>query len=342
MVSPAPTSTFQPPTPAKVAARIDGLDWTKGALIVCMVIYHAINYSAYRPWAFKFLGFLPTSFIMITGFLVGQVYTAKVGQEAPKIYLRLATRGLKLLALVTGLNIANLIAIEHGVEDGLWEFGARAQELFLTGNGRIGVFEILIPISYFLLIAPLFVWLHSLNRLVVPIVATGLFFLCTFMEIQGLVYKNFSFFSVGVLGMAIGVIPMTTIDSFARRIGRIAAIYGVYRVCSYLFEERYPVQTFGATASILLLYALWVRTDGTSGVGKQMITFGKYSLIGYIGQIAVLKILVAAIGGKPQTIFGVCLLTLAALTLTVAIIAVIHQLRERSNLANVLYKAVFA
>src|ERR1039458_3410046 len=59
------------------STRIAALDWTKGALILFMVAYHAINYSAFRPLAFRYLAFLPPSFILITGFLVGQVYAAK-------------------------------------------------------------------------------------------------------------------------------------------------------------------------------------------------------------------------------------------------------------------------
>ena len=64
--------TLAPATSGRLAA----IDLTKGVLVVCMVIYHSLNYSAHRELAFKYLAFLPPSFILITGFLLSHVYLA--------------------------------------------------------------------------------------------------------------------------------------------------------------------------------------------------------------------------------------------------------------------------
>src|SRR6267378_5642012 len=134
----------RPIVTSRPASRIDALDWTKGSLVVLMVIYHAINYSPFRPLAFRFLGFLPPSFILITGFLVGQVYATKYDLTTWRPYLRLAIRGGKLLLLFMGLNLANCVLLEHNIYDGMQEFADRSQTIFLSGNGRAGIFEVLL------------------------------------------------------------------------------------------------------------------------------------------------------------------------------------------------------
>src|SRR4051812_8209465 len=77
-------------------SRIAALDWTKGALVIFMVVYHAINYSSFRPLAFQYLAFLPPSFILIAGFVVGQIYTSKYDLNRWSPYGRLLLRGFKL------------------------------------------------------------------------------------------------------------------------------------------------------------------------------------------------------------------------------------------------------
>ncbi len=307
-----------------------------------MVIYHAINYSVFRPWAFRFLGFLPLSFILITGFLVGQIYAAKLNIVGAKVYLRLATRGLKLLLLCTALNVANFIATEGNVYDGLWEFGARAQEFYLTGNGRIGIFEILIPIGYFLLIAPGLVWLNSRTRVASPVLTVIIVILCIALERQGVTYKNLSLFSIGMLGMTFGSIPMKSVDWLARKWLFVAAIYGIYRLLTYFLGDSYPIQSFGATISVLLLYSCALKSSTDTLIGRQMVTFGKYSLVGYIAQIAILRLLVKVFGGKPETIFGVCLLAAGALLITFLLVLVLDKVRQKSRPTDFLYKSVFA
>src|SRR3954471_1262204 len=106
-MSPSLSASIDATTPAvrPRSTRITALDWTKGALIVCMVVYHAINYSAFRPLAFRYLAFLPPSFIFVAGFLVGQTYASKYDLSRTAPYRRLIVRGLKILILFTVFNL---------------------------------------------------------------------------------------------------------------------------------------------------------------------------------------------------------------------------------------------
>ncbi len=113
-----------------------------------------------RPLAYRFLAFLPPSFILITGFLVGQVYATKYDLGTWKPYMRLVVRGLKLLAIFTALNVAHCVIAERGALEGMWEFAGPIERDLSVGE-TAGRFEVLLPISYFLLLAPVLLWFRS-------------------------------------------------------------------------------------------------------------------------------------------------------------------------------------
>src|SRR5215470_5222819 len=79
--------------------RIDALDMTKGVLVVAMVVYHSFNYSTDYTLGFKYLPFLPPSFILITGFLISRLYFTPEAAGDSSIYGRLIFRGFRLLLL---------------------------------------------------------------------------------------------------------------------------------------------------------------------------------------------------------------------------------------------------
>src|SRR5437879_8499891 len=86
--------------------RIQALDFTKGALVLIMVLYHWLNYFVSPQGDFyKYLRFLTPSFICISGFLISNIYFAKYGIAAPHLPMRLIQRGLKILAVFLTLNI---------------------------------------------------------------------------------------------------------------------------------------------------------------------------------------------------------------------------------------------
>ena len=332
----------QPVTKSRPASRIEALDWTKGALVLCMVVYHAINYSAFRPMAFRFLGFLPSSFILIAGFLVGQVYAAKYDLKTWKPYLRLGVRGFKLLVLFLVLNVTYCIILERNFLYGILEFADRSNAIFLSGNGREGIFEVLLPIAYFLLLAPALLWLRSRVSGAIVFCAAGIFLMCVALEMNGLFYKNLSLLSAGFLGMACGLIPMASIDRFACRWLPVLGVYTFYRVCSYFVGEIYIVQMLGALISLMLLYACALRLDCASTFGRQMVLFGRYTLLGYLIQIPLIQIIVSIFGGKPDHWIGVSVVTVVAAVLLFFIILAVHKLRLRSRFIDLSYKSIFA
>ena len=54
--------------------RDHALDFTRGALVLCMVAYHSVNYSGGDPAILRHLRFLPGAFVFLAGFTVGRLY----------------------------------------------------------------------------------------------------------------------------------------------------------------------------------------------------------------------------------------------------------------------------
>src|SRR5438094_10319297 len=108
--------------------RIDALDMTKGVLVVAMVVYHSFNYSTDYTLGFKYLPFLPPSFILITGFLISRLYFTPEAARDSRVYGRLFFRGCRLLVLFTLLNLLTQLVGRHkavGSPEGLrylWDY----------------------------------------------------------------------------------------------------------------------------------------------------------------------------------------------------------------------------
>src|SRR5580658_8281828 len=92
--------------------RISALDFTKGALVLIMVLYHWVNYFIGPQWGYyRYLRFLTPSFIFITGFLISSAYLSKYAPADPRLSKRLFTRGIKLLIIFLALNAARTLIV---------------------------------------------------------------------------------------------------------------------------------------------------------------------------------------------------------------------------------------
>lgn len=334
--------TIRHPAKAEAPARIAALDWVKGALVVFMVVYHAINYSAFNAMAFRYLAFLPPSFILIAGFLVAQVYAARYDTRSAKPYLRLVARGLKLLLLFTVLNLAYRIAILGGGGAGISDFAARSGNIYISGNARTGIFEVLLPIAYFLLLAPILLWLRFRGRGIVALFCGVSVLACLFLELRGQPLENLSLLSAGLIGMGLGLLPLQWVDRLAGRWVVVVVLYLAYRVGSLVLGEGYPIQMTAAVVTLLLLYAIALRLPPGSWFSRGLVLLGQYSLWGYLVQIAVLQILVKILFRRPEQLAEVGVLMVATAVITFLATVAVHEIRRRSNAAAAIYKLLFA
>jgi len=145
----------------KSFSRVSALDFTKGALVLFMVLYHWLNYFvAAQGFFYRYLRFLTPSFIFIAGFLVSNIYFPKYEKGDRKVPRRLLVRGVKILTLFLILNLAiefliSISATGHIIPP---HFSVAMPSLYIFGTTSVAgvksaVFYVLIPISYLLLVS---------------------------------------------------------------------------------------------------------------------------------------------------------------------------------------------
>jgi hypothetical protein len=325
------------------AGRIATIDFIKGALVVFMVVYHSLNYSAWRAMPGLYMAFLPPSFILITGFLVTNVYTGKYHAGSWSLYRRLLVRGMKLIVIFTVLNLsANALFTENynGQKLGVTSFFSEWQNIFLFGSGRKPAFEILLPIGYLLLASPVLLALYFANTRLVPLLAGVAFVALTWMEQAGLVLRIEDMFSVGVIGMAAGQVPLAKWEGIARNWFYVLVPYALYWLAWGLLGQIYPAQVFAACVSVLLLYAIGIRLKPGAFLVAEINRLGRYSLFSYIAQIAVLQAL-HRLAFRGTSFLSAFWLTVLTLVLTWGAVRFVEVFRRKSQLLDGLYRTTF-
>ena len=124
------------------------------------------------------------------------------------------------------------------------------------------------------------------------------------------------------MGMALGLVPIETVNRLARKWIPVLCVYALYHLGSYHWGEIYAVQIFGAVASVLLLYTCALHLSMSSWTGRQMVLLGRYSLLAYLAQIGLLQAMVRFAGGRPEHWAGV----IAAGGLTAALVFLLVNL----------------
>jgi hypothetical protein len=326
------------------ARRITALDFTKGALVCFMVVYHSLNYSAYNDLAFQYFSFLPPSFICITGFLLTNHYMPKYDSLGWKVLGRLISRGAKLVLIFILLNIGTkLTSAGHSIsgEGSLGSYFSAWRQIFVEGNGRLVAFEVLLPIGYLLMLSPGLFWLQSISSWSVPGISVVLFLLCVLMEVKGISSTNLELLSAGVIGMSAGLASLERVNAVANRWLLLILLYAIYRFTSQFFAYSYVMQILGVCLSLLLIYAAGRYCGATGLWQREIILFGKYSLLAYIAQIAVLQVVTRFLIHRGTQWIGLAGLFLITLLITLLIVHVVGWMRRKQPLADQAYKLVF-
>jgi peptidoglycan/LPS O-acetylase OafA/YrhL len=335
---------------AVATTRLAALDFTKGMLVLLMVLYHWLNYFVADQGDFyRYLRFVTPSFIFITGFLISNIYLSKYDLNDSGLAKRLAQRGVKLLAVFVALNliISHLVRKTYNGQaiGGDWSWD-NLSAIYVTGNtavgtGKVAAFYILVPISYLLLVAALLLALSRYRYIF--LYSTVLFLGIVFgLEWYGIKIPNLELLTIGLLGVSVGYMPLARINALSKYplivilayIGNVAAIT--------MWNAIYPLQIVGVGMNVLVIY-LWGTTGSDNEtLRKPVILIGKYSLIGYIAQIVVLQILYKASHALQLGVIWRVACFFAAIVLTILTVEILHRLREKSPVVDGLYRAIFA
>jgi len=332
------------------AKRIPALDYVKGALVLIMVLYHWINYFQ-GPHDNRYLRFLTPSFICITGFLISHVYFSRYGIKDPGLPKRLAERGLKLFGVFVLLNLARGLfsppppaAFDSPAQSAL----RRIVDVYVIGTGLGGgqykavAFFILVPISYLLILSALLVFVSRFYRHTFH-VACALSLLCIVaMDVRGIESGNLELLAIGLMGVIVGYLPLEKLNTLIRRPYLLGAAYLLYLGAITLWNVIYPLQIVGVCLSLLILYLLGQSSSESARISGRIVLLGKYSLFGYIAQIAILQMLrrgLLHVNLGPATLAASFV---AAFALTIVSVEVVHSARAGSATVDRMYKAVFA
>jgi peptidoglycan/LPS O-acetylase OafA/YrhL len=345
--NPAKQKIHDPAEPGRVSA----IDFTKGALVLIMVLYHWINYFIGADWPYyRYLRFLTPSFIFVSGFLVSSVLLAKYGAADGRLSRRLVTRGLKLLALFVALNGARMVLLSAGPNRILFANQLSPEALaaiFAVGNvftasGRVVAFYILVPIGYLLILSGAMVFPHRAFRYAYHVLC--LFFLAGILviDLSGFTAYNLEFVTIGFLGILAGFIPIQKVNRLVDHPYLLVVAYACYTVVISIWDVPFPLLVAGACLSIGAIYLVGLKS-GDSNPGYRHVTLlGRYSLFGYVAQIAILQFLSM---GLRHVVHGYTLLGIsfvAAFVLTIGAVEALDRSRARSRSLDRAYKAVFA
>jgi peptidoglycan/LPS O-acetylase OafA/YrhL len=328
--------------------RILEYDFVKGVLVILMVLYHWLNYfGGNHSYYYRYLRFITPSFIFITGFFISVRYLAGQQPNSPDIALRVARRGVKLLALFIGLNIGVSFVVTSGnnkleLVRHVWSSILGVNPGGAGSHARLVSFYILIPIAYLLLLsAALLVARKRCRRSFEIACALCMLGICI-LAVSGMQNSMLEMLTIGLLGAMVGYLPAARISSYLTHWIAFFAIYACYIVSVTLWNVVYPLQVVGVVLNMGLLYIVATNVAPSFWLSVQTILLGRYSLFGYIVQIAWLQSLHRWLGGMDIPAAGLAIVLVAAIILTVASIKTVHVLRQRSEFVNQVYSAVFS
>ena len=274
--------------------RIPALDFTKGAFVLIMVLYHWVNYFLNLSWTFyKYLHFLTPSFIFITGFMISNVYLSKYAAADPRLPKRLFTRGLKLMAIFLVLNLARTLVVPVLGTGAVVRnpFGLKnIFTVFVSGNlpasgDKLVSFSILVPISYLLMFSGALMLPYRRYRYTFHVVCVVLLVFILTLGLAGSQSPNLEYIAIGTLGVLAGFSPIEVVNRFVRHPYILGLAYLFYTIAITTWGVPFPLLVVGVVLTLMVIYLVGAGGSASGAIRSEVILLGKYSLLGYISQV---------------------------------------------------------
>jgi peptidoglycan/LPS O-acetylase OafA/YrhL len=325
---------------ATAPSRDEALDFAKGALVVLMLVYHWLNrFVGVEGDAYRYIRFISPSFIFMSGFVVSRVYLTKYSHGSKTVAHRLLRRGFKLICLFVALNL--ILAIPEVVHTGAWsEWATKMMSVSIWGEGK-AAFTILLSIGYFLVATPLVLFVSTRLRVPLMAVAAGAITASWVASVVGRSNLHLEFLSMGLIGLAAGAAGNVYALSVRPSAMALAVAYALYLAATAAWNVIFPVQVIGVCVNVLVLYRLGLGLSGAAST-RWVVTLGQYSLVAYVVQIVILRLLRLGVAGTHLSLATLALTFAIALLWTVGSVQLVALLRDRTALGNRLYRTVFA
>ena len=327
------------------------LDFVKGFLVVVMALYHAMNYFAVVPSeVYGYLRFANGSFVFMAGYTVAIFYAKSAATQAS---IRLLTRGAKLLALFTVLNLAlsafsitNYRQVTFGLADYLNQLG----RIYGSGDAPQIAFRILVPIAYVLMLSGLFLWSARWQKLLMALTfLAAVLHNALFSSLPPTVF----FVLTGLMGLVLGLtlqwwLKTPTFEVLAMRPRAWAVMasgVGFIAVASVMntLSSNVLAYSVGLGVMLALVYGMAKACNPSAALYGATVLLGSYSLVAYVGQIGYLFLLHRALRNldlAPGLVLAVAFVSTSAF-MWVGCLG-LEALRHRSKLVEQTYRMVFA
>ncbi len=332
------------------ARRIPTLDFTKGALVLIMVLYHWLNYFC-GPTDNRYLRFLTPSFIFITGFLISNIYLSKYGISDPQLPKRLIQRGLKIFGVFVLLNVTRILLVRENFQSQVSSVHSTIRTLldvYILGSGVGGgqtkavAFFVLLPISYLLILSAVLLAACKFYQYTFYVVSVFFLLCIVALNFVGLQSPNLELVAIGLLGVITGYLPIEKVNALVRHPYWLTITYVAYLGAITLWDVIYPLQIIGVYLSLMIIYLLGLKSGELGRAPAVVVLLGKYSLFGYIAQIAVLQFLRQGLKHLDSEVAVLGLSFVSAFALTILSVELVNRTRAESPTVDRLYKAVFA
>lgn len=327
------------------------LDFIKGVLVVAMLAYHAGNLFILDPGTKSFvlgivLDFVSGSWLFLCGLLISSSSRRKFAIDPMAVTFRFWIRATKILVLFFLLNavIYRYSLIPRPTASLDLEIIGR---ILWYGGGELSSFEVLIGIAYLLLFAPLLLWLRSFGPVLIGfILAAGVISVLGGNRLSPncwLVYCGLGGVLCGYLlnGSWLHKICETT---QCRSIGVALALLGTAAYYTLIASYGYTrtdihVYLLGIACIFFTLYLSHVWLWPNNILDRTLQLVGRYSLLSYIGQMALLWGLLSL--GKPYLPASYWLILPIAACIMVVSIKMLDFLLHRSKPLRATYSAIF-
>jgi hypothetical protein len=341
--------------PPVAAARDSALDFTKGLFVLFMVLYHWLNYfigprgSYYNYKYFDYLRFLTPGFIFITGFLISHVLIQRYGGSKTRLPERLTVRGLKLLAVFVGLNILAALALPGSFIRRSLAGGPALGSLtsiFVSGDvavdagAKTAAFNILVPFAYLLILSAGLIVVSRRIKYAFHFACALTLLAAITMKNQGIHIVNLELVMAGLLGVVFGYVKEQRLAAVRTHPYLVAGLYCAYLAVVTFSNMSISLELTSVILTTTLFYIIGAKL-GSSGVSRHAILLGKYSLLGYISQIAILQGLRRIIWLSQHGVVVLISSLIVAVLLTILTVVLVDWAKQRSRAVSQMYQVVF-
>ena len=131
--------------------------------------------------------------------------------------------------------------------------------------------------------------------------------------------------------MLTGFMPIDKINDIVRRPYALLFAYVCYAIAITIWDVPFPLLIVGVFLSLMVIYLVGASGSESGAMRSEIILLGKYSLFGYISQIAILQILGVGFRHVNLGVAALLISFVAAFALTIVSVEVVDRARARTR-----------